>query len=179
VASVRAGNVIGGGDWGRDRIVPDIVRSLQSDTTVRVRHPAAIRPWQHVTEPLSGYLQLASMMLDRQDPGLCDGWNFGPDPDQHASVGELVTLFLDSWGSGTWTHQPVANGTRIETEILQLSIHRAGARLGWRPRWAFPQAVSRTARWYRRFADNHDRPMVDACLDDITAYEQAGNARDD
>ncbi|HTV56189.1 MAG TPA: CDP-glucose 4,6-dehydratase, partial [Terriglobia bacterium] len=102
VATVRAGNVIGGGDWAQDRIVPDIVRSLSNGQPIQVRNPGSIRPWQHVLEPLSGYLALASAMLSRPDPDWCSAWNFGPLAGGDASVRDLVETFCEAWGNGRW-----------------------------------------------------------------------------
>lgn len=176
LASVRAGNVIGGGDWGRDRIIPDIVRSLAAGEPTKVRNPTAIRPWQHVVEPLGGYLLLASRLLEECAPELCGAWNFGPQPGLQSDVAELVTLFLDAWGSGTWVHQSVTTDTPSETEVLLLSIDKARRQLGWQPRWDLAEAVRRTARWYRRLADDSQRDMIDECLTDIEAYQKRSDA---
>ena len=111
VATVRAGNVIGGGDWASDRIVPDIVAHLNANLAVPLRYPGAVRPWQHVLAPLHGYLLLASRMLSSDDASLCSGWNFGPNAAGTSCVSELVEQFCTAWGSGTWKdvgniHQP-------------------------------------------------------------------------
>src|SRR3954468_7395274 len=103
LATVRAGNVIGGGDWARDRIVPDIVAHLSAGRPVPLRNPGAVRPWQHVLAPLHGYLQLAAQMLSSDDSELCSGWNFGPDDAGTSCVSELAERFCAAWGSGTWT----------------------------------------------------------------------------
>ena len=172
VASARAGNVIGGGDWARDRIVADMVRSLLAGQPVAVRNPHAIRPWQHVLEPLSGYLTLAAAMLSRPSPAWCEGWNFGPSEGTEATVGVLADTFIRAWGSGTWTdasdpHQP------HEASILRLNVEKAGSSLCWTPRWTLEETARRTALWYRRAL----RERADAqalCLNDIRAYEGYG-----
>jgi len=151
LATVRAGNVIGGGDWAEDRIVTDIVRHLMAGRPVPVRNPAAIRPWQHVLEPLSGYLALAAAMLAAPGPRWCGGWNFGPAAGADVTVGELAGIFIEAWGGGSWedTHDPRAP---LETHVLRLAIDKALAELPWRPRLSAPEAIRRTAAWFRAFA---------------------------
>jgi CDP-glucose 4,6-dehydratase len=170
LASARAGNVIGGGDWGRERIVPDMVRSLAAGQPIPVRNPRAVRPWQHVLEPLSGYLLLAARMLTSDDPSLCGGWNFGPPTGTEYRVAELADHFCRAWGKGSWfdASQP---GAPHEAHLLRLSIDKAQSELGWRPRWSLKKTVERTARWYRRFCDGASPSMQPACLEDIHAYE--------
>jgi CDP-glucose 4,6-dehydratase len=170
VATVRAGNVIGGGDWARDRIVPDIVRSLSNDQPIRVRNPGSIRPWQHVLEPLSGYLTLASAMLFRANPDLCSAWNFGPLPGGDASVRDLVETFCEAWGNGRW--EDGSNSVQpFEETALRLSIEKAARQLSWQPRWRFAEAVRRTSRWYRSFYSSPEKSTYDLCLEDITDHE--------
>jgi CDP-glucose 4,6-dehydratase len=170
VATVRAGNVIGGGDWAQDRIVPDIVRALSNDQPIQVRNPGSIRPWQHVLEPLSGYLTLASAMLARRDPELCSAWNFGPLAGSDASVRDLVETFCEAWGKGHW--EDVSNSVQpFEEASLRLSIEKAARQLSWQPRWRFAEAVRRTSRWYRSFYSSPDKSTYDLCLQDITDHE--------
>jgi CDP-glucose 4,6-dehydratase len=172
LATVRAGNVIGGGDWAKDRIVADIVRSLAAGHPVAVRNPRALRPWQHVLESLSGYLTLAAKMLGTPSPELCDAWNFGPLPGQDIPVAALVERFLAAWGKGNWTD---ASDPRqpFEAKVLKLSVEKSISYLGWRPVWTADEAIGRTARWYRRFYEAGATNMLDACLKDIEAYEAA------
>jgi CDP-glucose 4,6-dehydratase len=170
VASARAGNVIGGGDWSQDRIVTDIVRCMQNGQQVGVRNPHAVRPWQHVLEPLSGYLTLAARMIAEPDARLCSAWNFGPMSGEELPVGKLVKLFLEAWGSGSWRDLSAPNAPH-EAGVLRLAIDKAIWELGWRPRWSVRDAVTRTAKWYRDFAAGGD--MAAACLADIRAYEAA------
>lgn len=172
LASGRAGNVIGGGDWARDRIVTDVVRTLAAGQPVPVRNPAAIRPWQHVLEPVSGYLRLAARMATSEDPKRwCDGWNFGPRPGDEATVKSLVEAFVAAWGSGSWQDLSDAKAHH-EAKILRLSIDKAVSELNWRPTWTFAETVHHTARWYRRWV-NGEASMAPACHDDIAAFEAA------
>lgn len=171
VASARAGNVIGGGDWAKDRIVPDIVAHLATGRAVPVRSPRSVRPWQHVLEPLGGYLTLAAKMLASDEPSLCDGWNFGPNQDGNATVRELVEQFCATWGSGSWQDLSDPNQPH-EACLLRLSIEKAIAHLGWRPAWDFERTIQHTAAWYRAFEQARGRSMRDACLADIAAYSR-------
>ncbi|MEW6736715.1 MAG: CDP-glucose 4,6-dehydratase [Acidobacteriota bacterium] len=174
LASVRAGNVIGGGDWARKRIITDIVNALTNGEPVPVRNPTAIRPWQHVLEPLCGYLTLAARLLNQDEPHLCSSWNFGPASGEDASVDELVRRFCQIWGGGSWSHFHNSSQPH-EAAILRLNIDKACWELGWRPRWRFDEAVARTARWYRRFYDNGGGSMQQTCWEDIAAYQAALN----
>jgi len=173
LASVRAGNVIGGGDWAEDRIIPDAVRSLVAGQPVRLRNPHAVRPWQHVLEPLGGYLRLAARMLDSDDPTWCDAWNFGPLPSDEVPVGRLVDLFISTWGEGSWIDAS-APSEPLEAPSLRLSIEKAAARLGWRPRWRLADTIGRTVEWYRRFYRGNGAEARQLCLADLAAYERAG-----
>jgi len=171
LASVRSGNVIGGGDWSQDRIVTDMVRSLAAGRAVPIRSPQAVRPWQHVLEPLSGYLTLAARMLESDDPRWCQAWNFGPLPGEELTVSQLTDLMLRAWGEGRW--QDVSDpGQFHEARVLLLSIEKALHELKWRPRWCLSEAVRRTAEWYRTFYRGAGS-MLNACLSDIAAYESA------
>ena len=168
LASVRAGNVIGGGDWARDRIVTDMVAALTEGRPVPVRNPYAIRPWQHVLEPLSGYLTLAAAMLEGPEAKWASGWNFGPASGTELPVGELASAFVEAWGSGEWIDQSTPNQPH-EASILRLSIEKAGWELGWRPRWSCDEMVKRTAQWYRSvLCEGADARK--ACEADIEAY---------
>jgi CDP-glucose 4,6-dehydratase len=176
IASVRAGNVIGGGDWAADRIVPDIVRHLAARKPVPLRNPKSVRPWQHVLEPLSGYLTVACRMLASDDPALCDGWNFGPMVDGNLSVRELVDAFVNVWGHGSWQDQSTPNQPH-EANLLRLSIDKAVAKLDWHPAWHVSETVSRTAEWYRLYTENPKADMHAACLEDIQAYCTSATTR--
>jgi CDP-glucose 4,6-dehydratase len=173
LASVRAGNVIGGGDWARDRIVPDIVAHLSSNRPVPVRSPHAVRPWQHVLEPLGGYLTLAARMLASNDPRFCDGWNFGPNQEGNASVSQLVDQFCAAWGGGSWDDTSDKKQPH-EACLLRLSIEKAASYLGWRPVWTLEQTIRHTAHWYREFQRAPHQSMRESCLRDIAAYSADG-----
>jgi CDP-glucose 4,6-dehydratase len=150
IASARAGNVIGGGDWSQDRIVPDCIRALEKNRPIPVRNPKATRPWQHVLEPLSGYLWLAARLAGRNGANstLESAFNFGPAHDANRTVGELVAEVLKHW-PGRWQNKADANAVH-EAKLLQLVTDKASALLGWSPVWNFSQAVEFTTQWYRR-----------------------------
>ena len=168
IATARAGNVIGGGDRAQNRIVPDIVRALEAGETVDLRNPSSVRPWQHVLEPLAGYLMVAkALSAGRQD--VRDAFNFGPDADSFRTVAELVAQAHRTW-SGTATKTPVS-GAPHEAGLLKLATEKARAQLGWVPRWGFEQTVARTIAWYR---DAHSgQSAIDLCSRDIEAWEAA------
>jgi CDP-glucose 4,6-dehydratase len=148
IASVRAGNVIGGGDWSSDRIIPDIVRSLQQQKVIDVRNPHAVRPWQHVLEPLSGYL-LLGMLLHEQPAQYAKAYNFGPLPQDHVQVSELVKTAITCWGNGEWrdTSDPAQPH---EAGLLKLDITRAQRELGWKPKLNAFEAIAWTIDWYKQ-----------------------------
>lgn len=148
VASVRAGNVIGGGDWSTDRIIPDIVRSLQKGSCIDVRNPSAIRPWQHVLEPLSGYLLLGAL-LDEQPQAHSKAYNFGPLPQDHLTVKEVVEKAIASWGSGQWKDTSDSSQPH-EAGILKLDVSLAKKELGWTPRLDAGTAIDWTIKWYKQ-----------------------------
>lgn len=152
IASVRAGNVIGGGDWNKDRIIPDIVRSLKNNIDIDVRNPNAVRPWQHVLEPLIGYLLLGGMLND--EPQKYSGaYNFGPLPNDHLTVKELVEIALKTWGNGNWKDMSNASAPH-EAGLLKLSIEKAQKELNWRPKLNATQAIEFTINWYKQASEN-------------------------
>lgn len=156
VASARAGNVIGGGDWALDRIVPDCMRTLAAGKAIPVRNPYATRPWQHVLEPLGGYLQLALRLSQTQTSAdraeLFSGYNFGPDPLANRPVQDLVEQVLTYW-SGEWVDQSDP-GAVHEAGLLNLSIEKAARLLDWSPAWSFETAIEQTVLWYRSVLEN-------------------------
>jgi CDP-glucose 4,6-dehydratase len=168
LASARAGNVIGGGDWARDRIVTDMVAALAEGRPVPVRNPHAIRPWQHVLEPLSGYLKLAAAMLEKPGAKWASAWNFGPISGSELPVGELVPAFIEAWGLGTWVDQSAPDQPH-EASILRLSIEKAGWELGWQPRWSCDEMIKRTAQWYQSVLCKSADARA-ACEADLKAY---------
>jgi CDP-glucose 4,6-dehydratase len=152
VATARAGNVIGGGDWAEDRIVPDLVRALSKKRSIGVRNPSAVRPWQHVLEPLSGYLKLAEKLFQDDNPAWQTAFNFGPEQADCRSVEELVEVSLRHW-PGSWEDHSKVNAPH-ETEVLSLCIEKARGKLGWEPFWGFEEGVERTIEWYRKVMEN-------------------------
>jgi CDP-glucose 4,6-dehydratase len=168
IASARAGNVIGGGDWAADRIVPDAMRALSEARPIGVRNPAATRPWQHVLEPLGGYLLLAERLADASDPApLASAFNFGPQLEANRSVRELVEEALRHW-PGSWIDQSEANSPH-EASLLNLVIDKAHHLLGWAPRWPFTTTIERTVNWYRQV--NEDGSGADTCCrNDLNHY---------
>jgi CDP-glucose 4,6-dehydratase len=148
IASARAGNVIGGGDWSADRIIPDIVRSLQQQQSIEVRNPDAVRPWQHVLEPLSGYLLLAGL-LHNQPEKYSKAYNFGPLPEDHLTVKQLVETAVKYWGSGSW--KSISNPRQPhEAGMLKLDISLAKKELGWQPKINAEKAIKWTIDWYKK-----------------------------
>lgn len=146
-ASVRAGNVIGGGDWALDRIVPDCIRALMAQRPIQIRNPASTRPWQHVLEPLHGYLSLAARLLE-QPCAFSGAWNFGPATGSVRTVLELAQIITDIWGSGALEVAQDA-GAVHEARLLHLSCEKAHQLLGWYPCWDAEKAISETVHWYR------------------------------
>jgi CDP-glucose 4,6-dehydratase len=148
IASARAGNVIGGGDWAADRIVPDCIRALQAGKEIAVRNKTATRPWQHVLEPLSGYLALAAGLYTSENPGpLCSAFNFGPLLNANRTVSDVVSEALKHW-PGDWIDQSDPHAPH-EAGRLNLTTEKAFHLLGWQPRWSFETAVQKTVEWYR------------------------------
>ncbi len=155
LTSVRAGNVIGGGDWAKDRIVCDLARGLIAGEKIIIRRPDAIRPWQHVLEPLSGYLKVAEALL-ASGPTKWEGWNFGPGKDSEQSVGTLANLIVKLWGTpDALSIQPDPNAVH-EATLLKLDSTKAHTKLGWQPRWGFEDGVGQTMAWYKAYAEGAD-----------------------
>ena len=151
LASVRAGNVVGGGDWATDRIVPDCIRALVAGEQIRVRTPDAIRPWQHVLEPLAGYLWLAARMW--QAPRrYAEAWNFGPNPDGHITVRDLVNGIIEAWGSGAWQDLSESqSGASHEAGLLKLDCAKTMSLLGWKPALSISECIYTTISWYHNY----------------------------
>jgi CDP-glucose 4,6-dehydratase len=146
-SSVRAGNVIGGGDWALDRIVPDCIRSLRDGNPITLRSPESTRPWQHVLEPLSGYLLLAARLYETGQP-YSGAWNFGPNSGEIRTVSALAEKIIEHWGHGRIEIDKSA-ATFHEARLLHLNCDKAHQLLGWTPHWAFDRTVAETVRWYR------------------------------
>ncbi len=173
VATARAGNVIGGGDWAEDRLLPDCIRALSAGRSIEVRNPAATRPWQHVLEPLAGYLVLAEALW-RDGAGMAEAWNFGPAMQDVQPVGEVVTNVVRLWGEGAAWHVAAAPGAVHEAGLLAVDAAKAGARLGWYPRLPLAQALAWTVAWYRQQAGGV-APRAQM-LADIARYAALGKA---
>ena len=170
VSSVRAGNVIGGGDWAEDRIIPDCVRALSNGEPIPVRNPHAVRPWQHVLEPLSGYLALAARQLV-EPAAFADGFNFGPLPAGNLTVGAVAELVVKAWGGGRWQAGIAARDAWHEASFLKLDITKATTLLNWSPAYTAPEAVAETVRWYKLRHDQGTRfDALATCRDQIRAY---------
>jgi CDP-glucose 4,6-dehydratase len=166
LASARAGNVIGGGDWAADRLVPDILRAFERGQPVVIRNPHATRPWQHVLEPLSAYLLLAEQ-LHGQGQALAEAWNFGPDEDGARPVQWIVEQMAQRWGKGAAWQLDEGNRPH-EANYLKLDISKAKARLDWRPRWDLATALEQITAWHHAWLAGDDVKAV--CLEQIEHY---------
>ncbi|MFM8328222.1 MAG: hypothetical protein ACKN9U_25460, partial [Pirellulaceae bacterium] len=160
-----AGNVIGGGDWSEDRLIPDAVRAVTSGTTLTIRSPSSVRPWQHVLEPLSGYLQVGERLL-KKDPSSAMAWNFGPSETDDVSVGQVIEAFAKSWPELKYQIQIDPNAPH-ETKFLKVLSNQAKEKLNWQPAWGWRRAVEETASWYR---NHRDRLVVTD--DQLATYER-------
>jgi CDP-glucose 4,6-dehydratase len=165
LSSVRAGNVIGGGDWQKDRIIPDCIKALENNKVVRLRNPNAIRPWQHVLEPLGGYLLLASQMY-RNPVKFYGAWNFGPDNVSVTSVRKITDLVIICWGSGSWIDISDKNEPH-EAKLLTLDITKVKSCLGWYPVWNIEKAIEATVDWYKAYKYTD---VYEVCLNQIKEF---------
>lgn len=166
VASARAGNVIGGGDWSEDRLIPDAIRAWDANQPLQIRRPQSIRPWQHVLEPLSGYIKLAEQLW--QNPKFAGAYNFGPETHEAATVREVIQMAQRAYGQGEIHWGDGSDGPH-EAGWLALEVAKARTVLGVKPRWSLVDAVQRTMHWYRQQHDGID--VRGACEADIAAYE--------
>lgn len=170
IASARAGNVIGGGDWAEDRLIPDVMRAIILGQPVRIRNPHAIRPWQHVLEPLSGYLLLAQKLYE-EGSSCAEAWNFGPNDQDAKPVQWIVENLTQAWGQGaSWSLD--AGDHPHEAHYLKLDCSKAKARLDWYPRWHLEEALAAIIAWHRAHRDGKD--MKAATLDQIRQYGELG-----
>lgn len=165
LASVRAGNVIGGGDWALDRIIPDCIKALEVGKPIEIRSPKAVRPWQHVLEPLSGYMLLAQKMWN-EPTRYCEGWNFGPRAESITPVWEVAEKVIEDYGSGELKDMSDPKALH-EAKLLMLDISKANFQLGWEPRMNISQCVELTVDWYKRY--KHDN-VFEMCKEQITKY---------
>lgn len=170
IASVRAGNVIGGGDWALDRIIPDCIRAIESDKPINIRNKKAIRPWQHVLEPLSGYLLLAQMMWS-EPTKFCEGWNFGPKSESIATVWDVASMVIDGYGAGQLKDCSAPNALH-EANLLMLDTSKSKFKLNWEPRMNLKQCINLTVDWYKKYTTEN---VYDLCIRHIDNYLQSKN----
>lgn len=165
IASVRAGNVIGGGDWALDRIIPDCIKALEAGKPIEIRSPKAIRPWQHVLEPLSGYMLLAQKMWN-EPVKYCEGWNFGPKAESITNVWDVASMVIENYGSGE-LKDLFAPDALHEAKLLMLDISKAKFQLGWEPRMNILQCIALTVDWYKKYKVEN---VYQLCVEHLERY---------
>ena len=167
MATARAGNVIGGGDWAADRLIPDCVRYINADKKIEIRNPVAVRPWQHVLEPLSGYLLLGQTLFERGKK-YAESYNFGPDEDSVLKVAEVAQKVVEYYGKGeVVVHK---RDDLHEANLLMLNIEKAERVLGWKPTYSADTAIKKTVEWYKKFYENNNADMYDFTIEQIEEY---------
>ncbi len=165
LASVRAGNVVGGGDWSADRIIPDCIRAIEANEPIAIRSPKAVRPWEHVLEPLSGYMLLAQKMWHNPTK-YCEGWNFGPENDSVSTVWQVAGKLVSEYGRGVLIDKSDINAPH-EAKLLTLNINKAKTRLGWLPRLNINQCISLVVDWYKRY---NEGDVYELCIEEINEF---------
>lgn len=165
IASARAGNVIGGGDWALDRIIPDCIKALEADRVIDIRSPKSVRPWEHVLEPLSGYMLLAKKMWE-QPTVFCEGWNFGPEAESVSTVWEVASELVRNYGKGKLKDSSDPNAVH-EAKLLMLDITKAKSKLGWRPRLNMQQTLALVADWYKKYTEEN---VYNLCVREINEF---------
>lgn len=168
LASVRAGNVIGGGDWAMDRLIPDFLRALDAGETLKIRSPNAVRPWQHVLEPLSGYLMLAEQLYEQGEP-FAEAWNFGPNEEDARPVSWIVTQLCERISGARWDSEQTKQ--QHEAGLLKLDSSKAKSHLGWAPRWNLQTALEKTVEWHQAWRRGED--MMALSSKQIESYANA------
>lgn len=168
IASVRAGNVIGGGDFSSNRIIPDCIRAIRKDKSIVLRHPLATRPWQHVLEPISGYILLANKLYENPDE-FSLSWNFGPNSNEIKTVRDVSRMIIDIYGKGEISEE-LERTNFHEAGLLALNCELANNKLGWTPNWSMEKTIANTARWYKMLDDG--RPAAEITSDQIKEYFQ-------
>ncbi len=168
LSSVRAGNVIGGGDWAEDRLIPDILRSFERNESVVIRNPKATRPWQHVLEPLSGYLTLVQKMYNNPKK-YSEGWNFGPNEKDVKQVDWILNRMISGWPNSSWELDKESNPH--EAGFLKLDIAKAESKLGWKPVWRLDHTLEKIISWHKAWLDKEDMQAV--CLAEIEEYTRS------
>ncbi len=166
VASARAGNVIGGGDLATDRLIPDCIAALSKNEPIKLRNPFALRPWQHVLEPLYGYLLLGKGLFE-QNERFADAWNFGPDQNSTTTVKKVAEILIEAWGSGRWVEGNKQSEDKKEAKTLILDNAKSKKILGWHPKWDINHAVKETADWYKR---SKSEDIYKLCLEQINDF---------
>jgi CDP-glucose 4,6-dehydratase len=169
LASVRAGNVIGGGDWASDRLVPDFLRALDTGQTLKIRFPDSVRPWQHVLEPISGYLLLAERLYNDGET-FAGSWNFGPNDQEAKRVGWVVDQLCALVPNARWVAEKTSRDPN-EARVLRVDISKAKDQLGWSPRWTLEKALHKTLEWHQAWLGKEDMGTV--CSDQIKEYVRA------
>lgn len=170
VASARAGNVLGGGDFGKDRLIPDCIKSLIEGKDIGIRNPTSIRPWQFVLEPLSGYLLLGQRLLEGKKE-FAEAWNFGPEESSAVTVKEVVDLVIKHWGSGNFIDLSNQNEKQHEAKLLMLDINKAKTQLGWKPLFSLDKTIQYTVEWYKQMKDKNPEELLALCNTQIQNYE--------
>jgi CDP-glucose 4,6-dehydratase len=168
VATARAGNVIGGGDWGGDRLVPDFVRAIIAKKEIKIRNPKAIRPWQYVLEPLAGYILLAKKLY-KYGPRFASAWNFGPERKEAKPVGYIVKVLCEKWEGSSYSID--AGVHPHEARYLYLNINKARKLLGWKPKWPLDTALDKVVEWTKEYENGADMKKVS--LSQIKEYMKA------
>jgi CDP-glucose 4,6-dehydratase len=169
ISSVRAGNVIGGGDWSKDRLVPDCIKSLEKKIPIRIRNPHAIRPWQHVLEPLNGYLLLGEKMYSNPKY-YSEAWNFGPELNSIINVWDIASKIIDTYGKGKLIDTSESKDFH-ESKLLLLDISKSVLKLGWKPKLNIEETINYTISWYRNYRNKN---VYDICLNQIKKYNSIG-----
>ncbi len=170
LSSVRAGNVIGGGDWSENRIIPDCIKAIENNKSIEIRNPSATRPWQHVLEPLGGYLLLGAKMIESPNK-FSDNWNFGPTFENIVEVRTLVNSLINNYKSGDWKDIS-EDDTPHEANLLSLDISKAYFQLGWKPVLNFEETISYTTEWYK---DYKAKDVYQICKNQIKKYSKKWN----
>jgi CDP-glucose 4,6-dehydratase len=173
LASARAGNVIGGGDWASDRLIPDCIKAILCEEVIKVRNPKAIRPWQHVLEPLSGYLLLCQKLCNNEGVNYAEGWNFGPKDSDTFSVEQLIKILCKTWG-GKASYINTEGAGPHEASFLKLDCSKAQMKLGWQPRWNTTFAVTAIVDWTKCYVDGKSLQLM--CSRQIDQYEDSAYA---
>ena len=171
VATARAGNVVGGGDWATDRLLPDCVRAFERGMPIRLRHPTYVRPWQHVLEPLSGYLSLGERLASSGGAQFAGPWNFGPGEPGEATVAAVAEMVARTWGGDASISESDADADTGEATTVRLDVSKARSALDWVPRWSLTETIERTGEWYKAWFAGDDAQRI--TLDQISAYERA------